>query len=143
MIANYTTGVAADRSAAEIERMLVAAGARNISRDYDEKGRGTGLAFAMDGPGGLQIYRLPVRLAGMQHALARESKERRYLSMEHAEKVAWRCVRDWVRAQLALAAAGLVTVDEIMLPYALVGDQTVYDRELVARGVTRKEVGAS
>ena len=143
MIANYTTGVAAHKSAGEIERMLVSAGARNISRDYDEKGRATGLAFAMDGPGGMQIYRLPVRIIGMQQALGREGAERRYLSMEHAEKVAWRCVRDWVRAQLALVAAGLVTVDEVMLPYALVGDRSVYERELTARGVTIREIEAS
>lgn len=119
-IANYTSGVAADRSRGEVERMLVAVGARGISTEYDNRGRAVGLHFAMPGRrGGLDHYRLPVRIAGTLAALERDGVERRYRTIEHAEKVAWRCLRDWVRAQLALIAAGLSTVDEVMFPHSI------------------------
>ena len=45
-----------------------------------------------------------------------------YSSREHATKVAWRVVKDWLEANLALIAAQMATIDEVMLPYLHVGD---------------------
>jgi hypothetical protein len=41
----------------------------------------------------------------------------RNTSREHATRVAWRVVEDWLEAQLALIAAQMATVDEVMLRY--------------------------
>lgn len=45
-----------------------------------------------------------------------------YTSREHATRVAWRVVKDWLEANLALIAAEMATIDEVMLPYLHVGD---------------------
>ena len=36
-----------------------------------------------------------------------------------AERVAWRILRDWVMAQMAILETEMVAMDEIMLPYML------------------------
>lgn len=45
-----------------------------------------------------------------------------------AERVAWRILRDWVMAQMAILETEMVAIDQIMLPY-MVDDQghTVYE----------------
>lgn len=131
-VANYTTGVAAYRTRDEVERMLVLAGARGIATDYDELGRAVALAFVLSGPNGqLEHYRLPVRIHAMQKTLENAGMQARYRTIEHAERVAWRCIREWLRAQLTLAKTGLTTVDEIMLPHLVIpSGQTVYEERL-------------
>ena len=37
---------------------------------------------------------------------------------EQATRVAWRIVKDWLAAQLAMIEAGLVDLEEVFLPYA-------------------------
>lgn len=36
---------------------------------------------------------------------------------EQAERVAWRIVKDWVEAQMAILESEMVQMDEIFLPY--------------------------
>jgi hypothetical protein len=67
----------------------------------------------------------------MQKTLENAGMQARYRTIEHAERVAWRCIREWLRAQLTLAKTGLTTVDEIMLPHLVIpSGQTVYEERL-------------
>jgi hypothetical protein len=57
--------------------------------------------------------------------------------MPHARKVAWRIIKDWVAAQLALIEAEQATLAQVFLPYCVMqhGDGiseavTMYDRFL-------------
>jgi hypothetical protein len=45
-----------------------------------------------------------------------------YTSREHAAKVAWRVVNEWLEANLALIATQMATIDQVMLPYLHVDD---------------------
>ncbi len=48
---------------------------------------------------------------------------------EQAERVAWRILKDWLAAQMALLDIELVKFEEIFLPYIqLSGGQTVFER---------------
>ena len=38
---------------------------------------------------------------------------------EQAERVAWRIVKDWVEAQMAILESEMVQMDEIFLPYMI------------------------
>ena len=55
-----------------------------------------------------------------------------------AERVAWRVIKDWLEAQLALIDAQMATLDQVMLPYLVIDatGKTLYgsyrDREQVA-----------
>ena len=47
---------------------------------------------------------------------------------EQAERVAWRIVKDWVEAQMAILESEMVQMDEIFLPYMLSNSgQTVFE----------------
>lgn len=128
-LTNYTTSVAADRTIAKITKLLVKAGARDIGLRYDEQGHATALNFALRVHGDYQAYRLPVRIGAVQDQLKLDRVERRYLTLDHSEKVAWRIIEDWLRAQLAIMATGMVKFDEVMFPYLILDrGETVYDR---------------
>ena len=47
---------------------------------------------------------------------------------EQARRVAWRILKDWIEAQIALLESGMVEMEEIFLPYMLAGpgDRTLY-----------------
>ncbi len=48
--------------------------------------------------------------------------------MTAAARVAWRIIKDWVAAQLAIVESGMVEIAEVFLPYQLVADdKTVFD----------------
>lgn len=48
-------------------------------------------------------------------------------SREHAARVSWRVVKEWLEANLALIAAGMASPDETMLPYLHVApERTLY-----------------
>jgi hypothetical protein len=133
-IRNYTTGVSPERSATEITRALVKAGARGIAQEYDDTGHTIALEFAVPMAGAMLHYSLPVRSSEVHKVLQRQRVESRYQTVEHAERVTWRILRDWVLAQLAVIETGMVDLSEVMFPYMRTdtGD-TAYARWLSQR----------
>jgi hypothetical protein len=125
---NYTTSVSVTRTVGQVQGLLVEAGARSIMADYDDVGNVTGLSFAVQGPMGLQGYRLPVQTDRVLAVLQRDRVPARFQTPEHAERVSWRILKDWVEAQLALLRTEMVTLDQVMLPYMTADDgRTVYE----------------
>lgn len=125
---NYTTTVPASRTMGQIQGLLVEAGARSINTEYDEVGRALGIAFHIQTAHGMRQYVLPVRSERVEAVLRRDRVQARFQTPEHAEKVAWRIVKDWLEAQLAIISTEMVTLDQVMLPYMSDGrGNTVYD----------------
>jgi len=54
--------------------------------------------------------------------LQEQAVERKYKTQTHARCVAWRIVKDWVRAQLALIESGQATLPQLFLPHAVRAD---------------------
>jgi len=129
---NYTTTVGASRTAHQIVDLLARHGASQILLDYgkvrDNGSEVTGLSFAIDTAHGLMRYRLPVNTSAV-HAVLRGDRQvpQRFKNLEQAERVAWRILKDWTEAQLALIATTMVTLDEVFLPYMLMAEGTVYE----------------
>ena len=46
--------------------------------------------------------------------------------MQQANRTAWRTIKEWILAQMALIETEMVTVEEVFLPYMLTGKQTLY-----------------
>lgn len=119
-ILNYTTKVTVERTVTEIHKLLAGHGARAVQTEYGD-GEAIGLAFTIPTKFGERAYFLPVNVDGVQAVLVAEWKrgkvERRYASREHARSVAWRIAKDWLDAQLAVVRAGLVEIEQVMLPY--------------------------
>ena len=122
---NYTTKVDIFTTLGQIEGMLVKHGARSILKDYDSDGRVVAVSFQINTPVGIQAVRLPANVEAVQKVLAKQKVKCDY---EQAERVAWRIVKDWVEAQMAILESEMVTMDEIFLPYMIadVGGNTMY-----------------
>lgn len=123
---NYTTTVAVSRTVGQVQGLLVEAGARKVITDYDDVGTVTGISFAVETVAGPRGFTLPVHWERVEAVLRREKLPARYSTPEHAERVAWRIVKDWLEAQLAIIRTEMVTLDQVMLPYMRSGDGRSY-----------------
>ena len=133
---NYSTKVAAEKTAGEIVRILVAHGAYQVLQDFDP---GTGSVIALSWKvrtrNGDLPFRLPVKPDAVAKVLQKQYDQRRVpiaaLRDGQATRVAWRIVKDWCQAQMALLEAGMVEFEEIFLPYLMMGPrETLYQRML-------------
>lgn len=112
-IKNYTTKVDVYTSLGEIQGALARHGATKIMVDYD-KGKPVAVTFALPGPRGLQGFTLPAATEGTLRVFQRQKIR---ADRAQAEMTAWRNVRDWVLAQMALVESCDVPVEEVFLPY--------------------------
>lgn len=125
---NYTTTVSVSRTIGQIQGLLVEAGARKVMTEYGPVGTPNGIAFMIETIHGPRSFSLPVRAERVESVLKRERVPPRYRNPEHAERVAWRIVKDWLEAQLAIIRTEMVTLDQVMLPYMHGNDgRTVYE----------------
>jgi hypothetical protein len=115
-ILNYTTTISALKTAAEVQTMLAKHGASSVSLVYDG-GTPLGIAFTIETTHGMRDFQLPVNAAGVELTLKKQRVATRFQGSEQAHRVAWRIVKDWVAAQLAIIEAGMSSLDEVMLPY--------------------------
>lgn len=121
--------VAASRSIGQIQQLLIKAGARQLMSEYGDDGTAIGLSFAIETPYGLRGFSLPVHADKVHAVLQRQKVSPKFREKEHAEKVAWRILKDWVEAQLAIIETEMVTLDQVMLPYMTTNSAgtTVYE----------------
>lgn len=122
---NYTTKVDVYTTLGAIQGQLVKHGAKKIMQDYDDAGHITALSFLIETPDGPRGIRLPANVDAVWAVLTRQKVK---CDREQAERVAWRIVKDWVEAQMAILESEMVQMDEIFLPYMLNGQgQTVFE----------------
>lgn len=123
-IKNYTTEVDVYKSLGEIQASLASHGARKIMVDYDEAGQPTGVMFGLETPAGPRGFCLPANVEGVKTMFAKQKVKAKE---GQAERTAWRNIRDWVLAQMAIIEAGLVEPEEVFLPYLTDGKgRTLY-----------------
>lgn len=133
MIANRTTTISCEKTVGEIQAMLAGARASRIGIEYDPDAKPARIAFQIERDGHMMAFKLPCDWEGVLRALKRERGgiSQRLLTPEHAKRVSWRIIKDWLRAQLSLIEAGASTIEEVMLPWAITTDgQTVAERVL-------------
>lgn len=126
---DYTTTVPANRTIGQVHALLVEAGARRIMTEYDVCGVVEGVAFTIQTAGGDRSFLLPVDSQRVEVVLQRDRKvPTRLQTAAQAERVAWRIVKDWLEAQLAIIHTEMVTIDQVMLPYMVSeGGRTMYE----------------
>ena len=126
-IKNYTTTVKADKSIMEIQTALVKHGAVGMFYEFDKEGRIEALKFGLDFQGKKIGFALPVNWRKFQKCL--QDQGIRNVDAERAYKVAWRNIRDWVLAQLALYETEMVDLPQVFLPFATdEKGKTLYDK---------------
>lgn len=122
---NYTTKVDVYETLGKIQAQLVKHGAKKIMQDYDDHGRIAALSFLVETPTGPRGIRLPANTDAVHHVLTRQKVK---CDREQAERVAWRIIKDWVEAQMAILESEMVQMDEIFLPYMVNNNgQTLFE----------------
>ncbi len=129
-IANYTTNVPAVNSATEIERMLEAHNARAIVKEYGPNRDLIAMSFVVPTKHGNLPFSLPANSAAV-------------IDDARAQRVAWRILRDWVRAQMAIIETEMVSVDEVFMPYLRVAGQTTLYQQMASTGFKQIGTGGS
>lgn len=123
-IKNYTTVVDVYKSLGEIQGALAGHGARQIMVEYDGEGQPVGVTFAIETPVGRRGFVLPANIDGV---MAVFQKKKVKADRKQAARTGWRNIRDWVLAQMAIIEAGMVSMEEVFLPYLTDGrGQTLY-----------------
>ena len=130
---NYTTKVPAHQSIAEISKMLAKSGASAVMHEYDDAGNIKSLSFKMKFDGQDIGFRLPANWQNIQIILVEMRRKNTKIPTfvvtdEHSLNVAWRVIKDWVEAQLALIEANQAKTEQVFLPYAVTRNgQTLYE----------------
>lgn len=132
-ILNYSTTIDALKTVAEVEYILIKHGAKSILKDIAPDGSISSVSFITDTPYGPMPIKLPVNIDPVLRVLIQEKKKKNSkvkATKEQAERVAWRILKDWVAAQMALIEIDMVKMEQIFLPYAILGDsgQTVFEK---------------
>ena len=142
-IKNYTTSIPAERTVTEVQKMLARRGSQRMEIGWNAAGYPVALSFTIvHEDRGEWYYRLPVRWEGVLATLRADGVAKKYVTDEHALRVAWRIVRDWLDAQLALIDAGAAEIGEVMLPYLIMpGGETCY-RWMLDQADERRLLGA-
>lgn len=134
---DYTTQISVFKTLGEIHEMLVKHGARQILNKYDDGGMVQSVAFVINTPIGTHAILLPANVEAVQKTLEQQKVK---ADRAQAERTAWRIVKDWVAAQMAILESQMVTIAQIFLPYMVSddGEKTVYqlfeDRQLLLGG---------
>lgn len=127
-ILNYTTTVEAAKTVNEIQTNLVKHGAKAVLLNYDQDGQIESLSFLIRHGDNDIPFKLPVDPVSVLRVLQRQNVPRRYQTHQQAVRVAWRIVKDWVAAQMAILETEMVSVEQIFLPYLVSEDgHTLYE----------------
>ena len=127
-ILNYTTTIEASKTVNEIQINLAKHGAKAVLLNYDTSGQIEALSFLIKHGENDIPFRLPVDPDAVLRILQRQNVPSRYRNRQQAVRVAWRIVKDWVAAQMALLETDMVKMEQIFLPYMVVEDDlTLYE----------------
>jgi len=130
-ILNYSTTIDVHKTISEIQKQLSSHGANKIMMEYKD-GQITQLSFSINGPSGDIGIVLPAKADCVFRIMEREKKNGKIktpVSKDQAERVAWRNIKDWIEAQMALLETEMVELEQIFLPYMISEKgMTVYDK---------------
>jgi hypothetical protein len=107
--------------------------------EYDEEeGYATAISFKMKINGQDVGFRLPCDWKPVYEAMYKDKRsyssyDSRFASQQsqrraQAVRTAWRIVKDWIEAQLAIIETRMVKTEQVFLPYAIMRDnKTLYE----------------
>ena len=132
-ILNYSTIIEAGKTVSEVEYILMKHGANSILKNIAFDRTSESLSFNVDTICGSMTIKLPVNINPVLIVLTKEKRKGNKsikATKEQAERVAWRIIKTWVEAQMALIDIDMVKMEQVFLPYAILGDsgQTVFER---------------
>lgn len=132
-IKNYTSSVAADKSILDIERILIAMGARNIAKEYDGFGKVDAISFSIPRGEGVVPFKLPAKREAIKKLFLKQyrrpSKTQEEQCSAQADRTAWKNMKEWVELQATMIKLEQVEFMEVFMPYiySMQQGKTVYE----------------
>lgn len=120
---NYTSSVPAERTINEIQSLLAKHGVSGVLTEYEGRSV-SAVSFKMDIQGKSMGFKLPCNWRAVIEIFRKSKKHGKITPVQEdqAIRTAWRIIKDWVEAQLAMVEVNMVTVPQIFLPYAVMRD---------------------
>jgi len=113
----YTTSIAVNKTAGEIQAILAESGALAVMSEFEGRDV-SAISFRADLNGQILSFRLPVNAEGVYRVMkADENIPFKLKTMEQAKRTAWRVVKGWIVAQMALVEAEQAELTEVFFPY--------------------------
>lgn len=122
---NYTSNVDADKTAMEIAKCLSMHGAQAVLTEYDPKeGTVSAISFRIKVGEQMMSFRLPCDWKPVYEVMYKNKRntwqsEKESKRRDQAVRTAWRIVKDWVEAQMALVETRMVTTQQVFLQYVV------------------------
>ena len=85
-ILNYTTSIAVEKTAGEIQKKLAAAKASAVLTEYDDDAVMVAMSFRINSPHGVLSFLLPARIDGVYRRLQDQGVPRKLQTREQAEQ---------------------------------------------------------
>lgn len=122
---NYTTTIDAEQTIGEIQKALSEYNVSAMMTEYDGK-QVSAVSFNLNIDGRTMGFKMPCNWRAVRAVF----EEQNIRSIKHKDKnldnqairTAWRVIKVWVEAQLALVEINMVTVPQVFLPYAITRD---------------------
>ena len=120
---NYTTKMSPEQTISEIQKMLSRHGVTAMMTEYDGP-QVSSVSFRMTVTGKPMSFRLPCNWRAVIEIFKKQGVRLKYGGTveDQAIRTAWRIIKDWIEAQLALVEVNMATVPQIFLPYAIMKD---------------------
>lgn len=131
---NYTSSIDHHVSMGKIEKLLVEAGATDISKSYDSNQVCSDIKFRMLIDNNPVFFKLPANVDACLRIInsqrARKTADGYSKDREQAQKTAWKIVHDWVEIQLSMIRLEQAKPLQVFLPYVYDPESgtTLYDR---------------
>lgn len=130
---NYTSTVPATTSMGKIEQNLVAAGATDISKKYED-GICVAITFRMMVNNQPLFFKLPARVEHCFQVFWKQVKrpqpDTKKRIREQASRTAWKIIADWVEIQLSMILLEQALPLQVFLPYVYdpTSEQTFFEK---------------
>lgn len=120
---NYTTKIEAEQTIGEIQKMLSRYSVTAMMTEY-EGPHVSAVSFQINIAGKKVGYKLPCNWRCVLKVFDEQGVRMKHggTRQEQAIRTAWRVIKDWVEAQLALVEINMATIPQIFLPYTIMRD---------------------
>lgn len=132
---NHSTEKPADATIGEISKILSKWGVQGILTEYEGR-QVSSVSFKILVGERTMGFKMPCNWRSVKAALTSYNENRTYKGVGYARKlqkrvddsdeqairVAWRIIKDWIEAQMALVEVNMATVPQVFLPYAITRD---------------------
>lgn len=137
---NYSTKISALQTAGEVQRTLAQHGAKRVMIEYGNDGGAEAMSFQIMRGDVALGFSLPIEPEAVLRVLQRQYDKGQLRShqtrpdREQAVKVAWRILKDWVEAQMAILDTEMVTMEQVFLSYLITGEKKTLYQMMSERG---------